>query len=85
MVPYKPPIAVWDAPVADYLKSLKFSDYLVTLVLHAVSLSPDPTTMTVAQAVRAVANHVSSAGQYSDTAFIVPMYGGGEIPQSFCR
>jgi hypothetical protein len=29
--------------------------------------------------------HVSSLGRFGDTAFLIPMYGSGELSQAFCR
>ena len=76
---------VWDSPAEAYLRGEKFTDRLIMLVLDAVSLSPDPRGMSVGDVVTAVQRHVRSAGQYGDTAFIVPMYGSSEMAQAFCR
>ena len=29
--------------------------------------------------------HLNALGRFGDTAFLVPMYGSGELSQSFCR
>lgn len=77
--------AAQSAPAHAFLREKqRFSEALLRLI-DAVTLSPQPTEMAVGEAVRAVQRHVASAGQYSETAFIVPMYGGGELSQSFCR
>ena len=65
-------------------------DGLRGIVVHAMAMgSPEregedrryPTT----QAMDDLSRHLSSLGRYGATGFLLPMYGGSELPQAFCR
>ncbi|CAM9323865.1 unnamed protein product [Scytosiphon promiscuus] len=41
--------------------------------------------VTTEEGLEAVCRHISALGRFGETAFITPMYGVGELSQSFCR
>ena len=74
-----------DMPFADYLsKHAKLSPNLSQLVQHALALEPS-SSLSTRQGMSQLCQHVQSLGRYGTTAFLVPLYGSGELSQSFCR
>lgn len=74
-----------DVPFSNYLSQhAKLSPNLIQLVVHALALEPGE-TLTTKQGMMQLCQHVQSLGRYGTTAFLVPMYGSGELAQSFCR
>jgi len=74
-----------DMPFAEYLaQHAKLSSNLISIVLHALALEPTSNICT-RQGMFQLCQHVQSLGRFGTTAFIVPMYGSGELSQSFCR
>eukprot|EP00953_Heterococcus_sp_UTEX-ZZ885_P037352 19186-Heterococcus_DN1.PRE.1 len=41
--------------------------------------------ITTSQGLQAMNRHLAALGRFGDTAFLTPMYGVGELAQSFCR
>ncbi|KAJ3087614.1 hypothetical protein HK102_010656 [Quaeritorhiza haematococci] len=76
-------------PFQDYLKQQKFSDKLVSVILHAITmlLNEDKTSNTSTRAgISQVKRYLSSIGRYGKTPFLVDPYGTGcELAQAFCR
>ena len=58
---------------------------LRTLVLHALALRAGDGTAPTGPAMSDLCRHLLSLGRYGGTAFLVPMYGAGELSQCFCR
>ena len=81
---------------SDYLsKDAKLPARLAKVVMYALSLAPgniDTTstlvsgsTYTTKDGVDDLVAHMTALGRFGDTAFLVPMYGSGELSQAFCR
>jgi RAB protein geranylgeranyltransferase component A len=71
---------------ADYLSQYaKLSPNLIQLVRHALALEPSSSSKTTRQGMLQLCQHVQALGRYGTTAFLVPLYGSGELSQSFCR
>ena len=78
-------------------KELKLSPRLTQLIIYSLALQVQaiPTTITtpnhnsahttVQQGIKALSKHLHSIGRFGKTAFLVPLYGCGELSQSFCR
>ncbi|XP_064637571.1 rab proteins geranylgeranyltransferase component A 2-like [Lineus longissimus] len=72
-----------DRPFSEFLKSRKMSANVQHYVIHAIAMvSEDTPTL---EALKATHKFLMSLGRYGNTAFLWPMYGSGELPQSFCR
>jgi RAB protein geranylgeranyltransferase component A len=72
----------------DYLKEQKLSETLIDLVRYAMALetnveSDSETSLT--HAMDNLSRHLMALGRFGTTAFLVPLYGSGELPQAFCR
>lgn len=86
-----------DDAIAPYLKQpfvvllekhFKLSPKLQQVVLYCVALASFPAEanqMTAEKGLAAVYRYVSSIGRFTGNAFLIPLYGVGEITQSFCR
>jgi RAB protein geranylgeranyltransferase component A len=75
-----------EMPFGDYLSQhAKLSSNLIQLVRHALALEPSSSPKTTRQGMFQLSQHVQSLGRYGTTAFLVPLYGSGELSQSFCR
>ena len=76
---------------ADFLTDVaKLPPRLCSVVTHALALAPFGQTQSVHQystknGVDDLLRHVSALGRFGDTAFLIPMYGSGELSQAFCR
>lgn len=70
-------------PFIEFLKSQKLTDKILHYVLYAIAMAK-PTDTTVYGMTR-VRKFLQSLGRYGNTAFLWPLYGSGELPQSFCR
>ncbi|EED95253.1 hypothetical protein THAPSDRAFT_2415 [Thalassiosira pseudonana CCMP1335] len=71
---------------------VKLPPRLCTVVMHALVLAPfqnDETTSTpqysTKDGLEDLLRHVTALGRFGDTAFLIPMYGSGELSQAFCR
>ena len=72
-------------PFAEYLSvNAKLSANLIKIVQHALALEPS-SNLNTRQGMSQLCQHVQSLGRFGTTAFIVPIYGSGELSQSFCR
>lgn len=76
-----------DLPFENFLALHKVSQKLQSLIVHALCLHAlqDPTSLRTREALHALSRHMNSLGRYGSTAFLLPLYGSGEIPQAFCR
>ena len=64
----------------------KLSPKLRSLVRYALAMmdTQDPET-SVLEGMTSLRRHLQALGRYGNTAFLVPMYGSGELSQAFCR
>ena len=72
-----------DSKFLDLLKKLKLTKNLIHYILYAICMGNDETSFK--QGVENVRQFIQSIGRYGNTPFLFPMYGCGELPQSFCR
>ena len=64
----------------------KLSPKLRSLVRYALSMmeTQDPNT-SLLEGMTSLRRHLQALGRFGTTAFLVPMYGSGELSQAFCR
>lgn len=67
----------------SYLKDQKLSDSLITIIIYAMAMVESDCT--TSDGMKSLCQHLLSLGRFGATAFLVPMYGSGELPQAFCR
>lgn len=78
------------------MEEYKLSPKLQAIVIYALCFvatkvaigsgdATDCTKLSAYEALLLLYRHVDSLGKYSETAFLVPIYGSGEITQAFCR
>ncbi|XP_033743343.1 rab proteins geranylgeranyltransferase component A 2-like [Pecten maximus] len=72
-----------DKPFKDFLKSQKLTKNICHFVQHSIAMVTD--TMTTTEGLARTKKFLHSLGRYGNTAFLWPLYGSGELPQSFCR
>jgi Rab proteins geranylgeranyltransferase component A len=70
----------------------KFSTSLTSLIQYALALDTKfivdddrSSGTTVAQGMEQLCAHIFALGRFGTTAFLVPLYGSGELSQAFCR
>jgi RAB protein geranylgeranyltransferase component A len=63
----------------------KLSPKLRAIVRYALAWEIDDSSTTLAKGMATLRKHVQALGRYGTTAFLVPMYGSGELSQAFCR
>lgn len=63
----------------------KLSPSLKSLVRHALALETSDISISIGDGMRRLCQHLQGLGKFGTTAFLVPMYGSGEMPQAFCR
>ena len=74
-----------DKPFADLMTSKGLqTPFLQRVVLQCVLFTSNNDIL-VADAMVLIKKFVDSSGRYGSTPFLTPLYGSGEIPQSFCR
>ena len=80
----------------EYLRTVhSLPDRLRLIVIHAMAMESaafsslgehdGAAVYPTGQAMGDLCRHLLSLGRYGSTAFLVPMYGSGELSQSFCR
>lgn len=67
----------------DYLKEQKLSDSLIGIIIHAMAMRDS--NCSIKDGMDGLCRHLQSLGRFGGTAFLVPLYGTGELPQAFCR
>jgi len=75
---------------SDFLaNTAKLPERLSTVVIHALALAPfgnvDDEKYSTKDGVDDLVRHLTALGRFGDTAFLLPMYGSGELSQAFCR
>jgi len=66
----------------------KLTDRLRNIVIYAMALGShnhDSNTYSTKEGMNDLSQHLQSLGRYGGTAFLVPIYGTGELSQAFCR
>lgn len=88
-----------DVDFSDFLADVvKLPPRLCSVVTHALAMAPfgnlnhPESSQTLSHhryltksGVDDLLRHMSALGRFGDTAFLVPMYGSGELSQAFCR
>ena len=70
----------------DFLsQKCKLSPKLRCIVRYALAWEIDDSSTTLAKGMTTLRKHLQALGRYGTTAFLVPLYGSGELSQSFCR
>mmetsp|Transcript_21161 Transcript_21161/g.58845 ORF Transcript_21161/g.58845 Transcript_21161/m.58845 type:complete len:828 (-) Transcript_21161:305-2788(-) len=70
----------------DFLaKNHKLSPKLRSIVRYALAWETSASSTSLANGMVALRKHLQALGRYGTTAFLVPLYGSGELPQAFCR
>ena len=78
----------------DYLTSQKISTRLQDIIVYALCFHGEKlhtattlatTSLKTSDAFKFICEHINALGKFGDTAFLAPMYGSAELPQSFCR
>ena len=72
----------------DFLiQKYKLSDKLRNIVRYALALETNASdsSNSLSQGMKTLQKHLQALGRYGTTAFLVPMYGSGELSQAFCR
>lgn len=68
---------------SSYLKDQKLSDSLITIIIHAIAMADRDCS--TSEGMNHLCQHLQSLGRFGSSAFLVPIYGSGELPQAFCR
>lgn len=70
----------------DFLEEkYKLSPKLRSIVRYALAWETETTGNSLADGMSTLRKHLQALGRYGTTAFLVPMYGSGELSQAFCR
>lgn len=72
-----------EKPYKEYLEHQKLSKNVIHFIQHAISMTNDSTP--TPEGLKKTQKFLHSLGRYGNTAFLWPLYGSGEMPQSFCR
>ncbi|XP_061164186.1 rab proteins geranylgeranyltransferase component A 2-like [Saccostrea echinata] len=72
-----------EKPYKEYLEHQKLSKNVIHFIQHAISMTSNSTL--TPEGLKRTQKFLHSLGRYGNTAFLWPMYGSGEMPQSFCR
>ncbi|CAN0370420.1 unnamed protein product, partial [Ectocarpus fasciculatus] len=78
-------------PFSGFLRGCGLPERVRVMITHALALLPggdeggDGGGVTTEEGLEAVYRHLSALGRFGETAFIAPLYGVGELSQSFCR
>jgi RAB protein geranylgeranyltransferase component A len=91
-----PSTSEMDALMRCVRENLSFTDFLtqvaklpaklVTVVMYALALTPfGQSQYSTVAGLDDLVRHMTALGRFGDTAFLVPMYGSGELSQAFCR
>lgn len=63
----------------------KLSPKLRSIVRYALAWEIGDSSTTLAKGMTTLRKHLQALGRYGTTAFLVPLYGSGELSQAFCR
>lgn len=73
-----------DKPFVDLMNNKGLTSFLQKVVLQCVLFTNNNNIQTD-EAMTLIKKFVDSSGRYGSTPFLSPLYGSGEVPQSFCR
>jgi len=91
-----PSTSEMDALMRCVREKLSFTDFLTqvaklpaklaTVIMYALALTPfGQAQYSMIDGLDDLVRHMTALGRFGDTAFLVPMYGSGELSQAFCR
>ena len=91
-----PSTSEMDALMRCVREKLSFTDFLTqvaklpaklaTVIMYALALTPfGQAQYSTIDGLDDLVRHMTALGRFGDTAFLVPMYGSGELSQAFCR
>jgi RAB protein geranylgeranyltransferase component A len=63
----------------------KLSPRLISIVRYALAMETEESSTSLAAGMSSLRHHLQALGRYGTTAFLIPMYGSGELSQAFCR
>ena len=63
----------------------KLSPGLISMVRYALAMETTSESTSLREGMNRLRHHLQALGRYGTTAFLVPMYGSGELSQAFCR
>jgi RAB protein geranylgeranyltransferase component A len=70
----------------EYLReNQKLSPRLISIVRYALAMETEESSTSLAAGMSSLRHHLQALGRYGTTAFLIPMYGSGELSQAFCR
>jgi RAB protein geranylgeranyltransferase component A len=69
----------------EFLAQQKLSPTLRSIVRYALALETESKSTSLAYGMDQLRQHLQALGRFGTTAFLVPMYGSGELSQAFCR
>lgn len=76
----------YEKPLSDLLTHFKLSIKLQQIVTHSLCLqSCSSSSISSIQGLKDLYLHLTSIGIFGDSAFLVPQFGMGELPQALCR
>lgn len=61
------------------------SHKLRSIIRHALALETSQQPSSLFSGMKQLRHHLQALGRFGTTAFLVPMYGSGELSQAFCR
>lgn len=76
--------ALKNKPFSDFLVELSIPSHLRDIILYAMCLSKT-VDCPASEGLEFLYRHVYASGRLGETAFLYPIYGITEIPESFCR
>lgn len=75
-----------DSNFDDYLQTQhKLSPKLRDIIRYALAMEGGESSSSVSHGMSQLRHHLQALGRYGTTAFLMPMYGSGELSQAFCR
>eukprot|EP00934_Nitzschia_sp_Nitz4_P005031 Nitzschia sp. Nitz4//scaffold321_size20361//3889//6051//NITZ4_008682-RA/size20361-processed-gene-0.34-mRNA-1//-1//CDS//3329547772//5021//frame0 len=63
----------------------KLSPKLRAIIRYALAMETASPSVSLSQGMSQLRRHLQALGRYGTTAFLMPMYGSGELSQAFCR
>lgn len=70
-------------PFLEFLKSQRLTPKIINNVMNSISMCEEDALLE--EGIAKTKNFLLNLGFYGNTPFLFPMYGCGEVPQSFCR
>lgn len=70
-------------PYSEYLRLKGHTPNIIQYIVHTIAMVDDSTT--TIEGLRSTQLFIKSLGRFGNAPFLFPIYGSGELPQSFCR